>query len=164
MDPVRPGNRTQKLWDRLVRWPGGRGIFSFFLGRIAPYTGSIRPRVLDLRAGYARVAMGDRRAVRNHLDSIHAIALLNLAEVTSGLALNYGLPGHARAILTHLSIDYLKKARGDLVAEASVPIPDGLEREEIELETLLRDAEGSLVARATARWLVGPHEEPTSAA
>jgi uncharacterized protein (TIGR00369 family) len=125
---------------------------------MAPYTGSICPHVIEMGAGYAKVAMPDRRRVRNHLQSIHAIALMNLAEVTTGLALHYGLPDHARAILTKLSIEYLKKARGRLTAEASAPVPGGLERQEIEIETVIRDEEGDVVARATARWLVGPRD------
>jgi acyl-coenzyme A thioesterase PaaI-like protein len=149
-------NPIRSMWDRLHRLPAGRLLFSAALGRTAPYTGTIRPRVVELRNGYARVEMADRRAVRNHLRSIHAIALMNLAEVTTGLALHYGLPDHARAILTSLSIDFLKKGRGRLTAEATVPIPDGSEPEELELTTTITDASGDEVARAQARWLVGP--------
>src|SRR5690606_31083744 len=127
-------------------------------GRMVPYTGSISPRVEALRDGYARVSMRDRRRLRNHLRSIHAVAVMNLAEVTGGLALNYGLPADARAILTGLSIEYLKKARGTLTAEAELQIPDSSERREYEFETVVRDSEGDEVARARARWLVGPRE------
>ena len=155
-------NPIRSLWDRLAPLLAGRRLFSFALGRMAPYTGSIRPRVLELRPGFARVAMRDRRAVRNHLDSVHAIALMNLAEVATGLALHYDLPGHARAILTGLSIEFLKKARGELRAEATAPIPAGLEREEIEVTTIVTDSAGDQVARASARWLVGPRQEKST--
>lgn len=149
-------NPIRRLWDRVAHLPAGVSLFGFLIGRMAPYTGTIRPRVLELREGYARVAMNDRRAVRNHLDSIHAIALMNLGEFTTGIALMYGLPGQARAILTRLEIDYLKKARGRLFAEATVPVPGGTEREELELKSIIRDVTGEIVAEATARWLVGP--------
>ena len=114
--------------------------------------------MLELRPGYARVEMRDRRAVRNHLSSVHAIALMNLAEVSSGLALMYGLPADARAILTGLSIEYLKKARGTRTAEAELEVPSSSERREYEFESVLRDGAGDVVARARARWLVGPKE------
>lgn len=155
-----PGiNRIRSLWDRCKPLPAGTTLFSILVGRMAPYTGTIRPRVLELGEGFARVAMEDRRRVRNHLDSVHAIALMNLGEFTTGIALMYGLPDHARAILTRLSIDYHKKARGRLVADSRVAIPDGLEREELELKSVIRDASGDIVAEATARWLVGPRTE-----
>jgi len=149
-NPIRP------LWDRLAPLPGGKRLFSTLLGRMAPYTGTIRPSILELRPGYARVEMRDRRRVRNHLRSVHAIALMNLAEVSSGLALTYALPDDARAILTGLSIEYLKKARGTLTAEARLEPPDTNEKREYEFESVIRDVDGDVVARATARWLVGP--------
>lgn len=144
------------LWRRLKPWPGGRRLFSFLLGRKARYTGSIAPRVLELGPGHARVAMRDRAAVRNHLRSIHAIALMNLAEVASGLATIAALPPGARGILAGLTIEYLKKARGPLVASCDTVVDYTGERRELAVEALVHDAAGDLVARATARWLVGP--------
>ena len=151
-------NRIRESWDRLSGRPGGRRLFSLLIGRMVPYTGSIRPHVEELGDGYARISIRDRRAVRNHLRSIHAIAIMNLAEVTGGLALNYWLPADARAILTGLSIEYLKKGRGTLTAEASITLPETTERNEYEYETIVRDPAGDEVARARARWLVGPAE------
>jgi uncharacterized protein (TIGR00369 family) len=152
----RERNRIREGWDRLRPLPAGRRLFSRLLGLLAPYSGTVRPRVEELREGYARVRMPDRRRVRNHLDSVHAIALMNLAEVASGLALMYSLPDDARAILTGLRIEYLKKARGAITCEATVQIPETSERREYEFESVLRDASGEVVARAHARWLVGP--------
>jgi acyl-coenzyme A thioesterase PaaI-like protein len=94
--------------------------------------------------------------VRNHLRSIHAIALADLAELASGLALTYSLPEGARAILTGISIEYLKKARGTLTAEARIEVPASNEERAYELESVISDTSGEPVARATARWLVGP--------
>ncbi|QQR74652.1 MAG: DUF4442 domain-containing protein [Holophagales bacterium] len=151
------------LWRRLEPLPGGRRLFSFLLGRAARYTGSIAPRVLELAPGHARVGLRDRPAVRNHLRSVHAVALMNLAEVASGLATISSLPPGARGILAGLSIEYLKKARGPLEAVCDATIEYTGERREVPVEAVIRDATGDVVARATARWLIGP-ETPKGAA
>ena len=154
--PASPSANIRALWTKLRGAPGGGALFSFALGRMVPYTGTIRPRVLELRAGYARVEMRDRRRVRNHLQSIHAIALANLAEVSSGLAVVYALPDDVRGILVGLTVEYVKKARGTLVAECACALPDVSERREHEVPVTVRDAAGDVVVRARARWVIGP--------
>ena len=148
MDP----SRLYSLWQRLARLPGGRRLFGLALGLAAPYTGTIRPLIEELRPGYARVRMRDRRRVRNHLRSVHAIALANLAEVSSGLALLCGLPAGSRAILLGIRTEYVKKARGTLTAECGCAPLSAAEdgEQELELESVVRDAGGAVVVRATA--------------
>lgn len=147
----------KKAWDILSPLPMGKTIFSKLLGRSAPYTGTIDAKVCELRKGYARVEMRDQKGVRNHLESIHAIALVNLAEVSTGIAVLYSLPDDARGILTGLSIEYLKKARGLLTSECRPEdLPTTNEKAEYEAQAEITDQSGDLVARAKATWLIGP--------
>ena len=148
--------RIRDLWTRLSPKPGGKVLFSWALRRMVPYTGTIHPRVLELRAGYARVEMRDRRAVRNHLRSIHAIALANLAEAASGLAVIYGFPPNTRGILVGFTIEYVKKARGTLVAECDCGVIDVSRPIEREVDVVVRDADGDVVVRARPRWRIAP--------
>lgn len=156
LDVNRPGNFVRDAWDRLSGLPGGRRLFSLLVGQAAPYTGTMGARVVELQRGYARVELPDRRAVRNHLRSIHAVALANLAELTGNVAMAYSMPDEARFIVAGLSIDYLKKARGTITGESHCPLPPGKEKVTYEVEVTLRDLRGEPVARALLRTLVGP--------
>ena len=157
-----PGRLLRDAWRRLAPLPGGRTLFSLMLGRMVPYTGALGVRVQELEPGYARIMLRDRRGIRNHLGSIHAVALANLAEVASGLAMLTSLPEGARGIVVHLGIEYLKKARGTLTAECRCSPPSGRE-ETVTVTADVMDATGDVVARAEVRWLVRPGGEPARA-
>lgn len=149
-------NVVRSMWDRMSALPGGKRLFSLAVGRAAPYTGTIDARVEELRIGHAEVLLRDRPAVRNHLHCVHAVALVNLAELTGNVALAYSLPDDARFIVSGLSIDYVKKARGFIRGVCDCPVPETSERREYEVPVSMRDASGDEVARCVLRSLVGP--------
>jgi acyl-coenzyme A thioesterase PaaI-like protein len=148
-----PAQRLATLWHRLHPLPGGRWLFSRLFGWFVPYSGSIRATIEHLEPGVCRATLRDRRAVRQHLGSVHAVALVNLGEMTSGLAMTLALPPGVRGIVTTLEAEYHRKARGTLTAEAHVAIPD-LARPPVDhrVETLIRDAAGQLVCRVGTVW------------
>jgi uncharacterized protein (TIGR00369 family) len=148
--------QLQQAWTTLSPKPFGKRLFSVLFGRLVPYTGTIGAQIVELRPGYAKLRMRDRKAVRNHLNSIHAVALLNLAEATSGLAMNFGLPATARAIVTKIEIEYLKKARGTLTSECNCGIPDASTDHEALVTADITNEAGEVVARATVTWRLGP--------
>lgn len=131
------------------------------MGRTAPYTGTVGGVYTHVDPGYARVELADRRRVRNHLASIHAVALVNLAEMTSGVALMTALPPRVRGIVTGLSIEYRKKARGRLACETRAEVPAAVLGGHFESLThhvyaTITDAAGDTVAVATVHWRLSP--------
>lgn len=155
--PVSPGEWLLHRWQQLARIPGGRWLFSRLLGRFVPYSGTIVPRVLALEPGHARLLVRDRARVRNHLNSIHAIALANLGELTSGLALLTALRPGTRGIVVQLTVEYFKKARGTLTAETRCNAPE-VANDDVEHLVIadIRDGTDEIVARTTVRWRIGP--------
>jgi len=151
-----PGERLLRQWRATSRLPGGRWLFSRLLARRVPYTGSIGARILELEEGVARAELRDRRHVRNHLNSVHAVALINFGEMTSGLAMLTGLPGGVRGIVTGLSAEFLKKARGRLIAESRCEVPQVTESVGHVAVAEIRDAGGDMVTRVRVDWRLGP--------
>ena len=158
-----PGARVLSLWRRLSPLPGGVWLFNRLLGWMVPYTGALGARVIEVSPGHAVVVLHDRRRVRNHLDSVHAVALVNLAELCSGTAMLTALPAGMRGIVTRLEIDYLKKARGSLRAHSDVRLPDPLAAGLLVPEACIVDDAGDAVARARITWSVQSTSAPASA-
>lgn len=156
MSPSSPATTLRSLWRRLSPLPGGRWLFSRLFGIVVPYTGSILPLVTHFEPGHVRIRLYDRRRLRNHLGSIHAVALVNVGEAASGLALVGGLPPGVRGIVVALETTYTKKARGTLEAECRCELPEVSEPMDYTVQAHIRDREGDEVATVTAHWRLGP--------
>ncbi len=150
-----PSAQLFQVWNLLQRIPAGRWLFSRLLSWKVPYTGTIKSQVLELRPGFCKVKLRDRRRVRNHLNSVHAVALVNLGEVTSGLAMLSGMPANVRGIVVNISTEYLKKARGNLIAECHTELPIVTEDIEYQVVTDIYDDSNEVVARTLVTWRLG---------
>lgn len=149
-------NTIYRWWRRSNRLPMGRWLFSRALGAVAPYSGTIGALVEEVRPGYARVTLRERRRVRNHLSSIHAIALVNLGEIATGLAVLSSISADMRGIVLGIEAEYLKKARGKLVAEAEFELPEiAADSTPCRVEAALKDESGETVTLVRATWLIG---------
>lgn len=144
----------KRSWQILSKQPLGKWLFSKAIGRMIPYTGSISPQVVEVGPGHAKVRMSDKKGLRNHLASFHALALSNLGELTTGLALHFALKDQSRAILTKLEVEFLKKARGTITADSTTNIPGPSWQGAQVVEAQLFDEKQDLVARVKATWLV----------
>lgn len=152
--------RLLRAWRRCGGSTAGRAFFSWMVGRTAPYSGSTGARVLELEPGRCRVLLRDRPFVRNHLRSVHALALANVAELASGLAMLTGLPDGARGIVTRIDVSYEKKARGPLLASSTSNAPaEVLADVEHVVESEVHDRDGDRVAVARVHWRIGPRPE-----
>lgn len=103
-------------YQRLKKLPAGSFIFNKAIGFTAPFFGKIKPNVLSLRPSFCEVEMKDRWGIRNHLGTINAGALCSLAELTGGMALDSVVPCSMRWIPKGMTVRYLQKAVGTLVA------------------------------------------------
>lgn len=143
-------------WERLSKIPGGKKIFSFLVSQYIPYTGSVSPQVVQIEKGNAVVTIQDKHGLRNHLNSIHAIAIANLGEFTTGLSVISQLKNREKAIIVKLEIEYLKKARGELKAESFSKLPEISDDTEVKVTANIKNYDSELVAIVTATWRIRP--------
>jgi len=72
----------------------GPWLVSTAVASVAPYFASIAPRIAVLEPGRCDVQFRNRRQVRNHLGTVHAIAMCNAGGFTQWtVALVSHLPG-----------------------------------------------------------------------
>lgn len=161
--PASSASRVLRLYAAAQRLPGGRHLFSQAFRFVAPYFRSIPATVEHVAPGVATARMRHLPWVRNHLGTVHAIALCNLAELTMGLAAEATVPATHRWIPKGMEVAYLKKARGTMHATATLAIPGDVDDEadsvEVPVDVSVVDPEGTEVFTATIRIWVTPRPQ-----
>lgn len=148
---------TLDLWKSFANKPGGKWAFSRLLCLKAPFFGSISPVFESLRPGYCEVRMSKRRGVLNHLGTVHAIAMCNMAELAGGTMTEVTVPSTHRWIPKGMTVEYLKKATTDLVAVATPESAlDVSVAGEYPVKVVVSDTTGTPVFQAVIRMWVTP--------
>ncbi|MDO9356375.1 MAG: hotdog fold domain-containing protein [Solirubrobacteraceae bacterium] len=142
-------------YERMRPFPLGRAVVSRGYRLAAPYFLTIPAKLDVLEPGRAVASMPARPWTRNHLGTVHAIAQCNLAEFAMGAVAEATVPDTHRWIPRGMTIDYLTKATGTLVAEATIALPKSLgDKVELPVEISLTDRKGHQVSHAQIRiWM-----------
>jgi acyl-coenzyme A thioesterase PaaI-like protein len=143
------------LWDRASTVPQGRRLFSMAFSRRAPYFSTVRPLFLDLRPNYAELLIRDRKAVHNHIGTVHAIALCNGLEAAMGALAEATIPRHKRWIPKGMEVTYTAKADSDVRCVAETD-PEQWESEEPDLPVRVKGVrrDGTVVVEGVIRLWV----------
>ena len=113
-----------KTWLKLKNLPLGNWLFSKVVCFKAPYFGSMKPTILDVKEGYCSAVVKNRRSVHNHIGTIHAIAQCNLAELCAGVMVDATVPYKThRWIPKGMTVQYLAKVDTDVTAVAEITMP-----------------------------------------
>jgi acyl-coenzyme A thioesterase PaaI-like protein len=143
-----------EAFQRLGGSAAGRWLFTRLICFRAPYFGSIAPLVERLEPGRCVARIRDRRRVHNHIGTVHAIALCNLAELTAGLGTDATIPASMRWIPKGMTVRYLRKATGTLIATASIPLATEGVAQDLVAHVDVHDAQGELVFDADVAMYV----------
>jgi len=142
-------------WKYFSKTPFRKAFFSYLIRFVNPYTGALGARIDVLEKGHAQVILRDKKKNRNHLNSVHAIALTNLGEFTSGVAVLGALDSNIRGIVKHISIEFFKKARGTLRAVSKCELPEVKEDTEFKVYADIFDGDNECVAKVCVLWKLG---------
>ena len=151
-------NRLLDTWHRLHRWPAGDWLFSRAVCFKAPYFATIAPRITRLEPGRCEATLRHRRKVSNHIGTVHAIALCNLAELVAGVMTDASLPGSMRWIPRGMTVEYLKKAVGTQhgVATPEFAPYEASEGYELPVSVVVTDPQGDAVFKARISMWISP--------
>ncbi|TCC48579.1 DUF4442 domain-containing protein [Kribbella capetownensis] len=111
-------SRVLGMWERLRGLPGGERVFSRAFTWRAPYFRSIRPRFVQVSPNYAALVLPKRRAVQNHIGTVHAIAVCNGLEAAMGALAEATVPVGKRWLPKGMEVAYLAKSTSDLTCSA----------------------------------------------
>jgi acyl-coenzyme A thioesterase PaaI-like protein len=146
-----------RLWAHLSGTALGRWLFARLICWKAPYFSTIRPRFEILKPGRCELSIAKRRAVLNHIGTVHAIAMCNMAELAAGCATEVTLPTTHRWIPKGMSVDYLLKADTSLRAIATIHLPADLgPAQEVAVPVHVLNTTDQLVFQAMVRMWVSP--------
>jgi acyl-coenzyme A thioesterase PaaI-like protein len=116
-------SQVLSMWKRLNGIPVlgpvvGSRAFSFAFTQRAPYFGSIHPRFTEIRPHRAELVIPKRRGVKNHIGTVHAIALCNGLEAAMGALAEATIPSDKRWIPKGMEVSYTAKATSDITCIA----------------------------------------------
>ena len=142
-------------YNKLKDLPEGKKKFSDMVCEITPYFKSIDPVVVHLSSGYGSWSMKKTKEVQNHIGTVHAIAMCNLAEVTAGLTIEVTIPEDKRWIPMGMTVQYLKKAQTDLTASCTIGKVDWDAIDVLDIDVSIKDTADVEVMTAVISMKVG---------
>ena len=126
----------------------GEIVFNNMISFIAPYSGSICPSVEKFNKKESQCSIVEKRYIKNPFNSIHALALSNLGELTSGLLMiEYLKSSKQKGIITKITTEFHKKAKGKITANCNLTsLKDGI------IKSDLFNENNILVCEVFCKW------------
>ncbi|MBK7974334.1 MAG: DUF4442 domain-containing protein [Deltaproteobacteria bacterium] len=156
---ARSPNRMARTVGSLDRVPPPlrSWVRSKALGRAVRFAGTAGLEFRELSPERVVVAIANRGKVQNHIGGVHAAAMALLAETATGFVVGMNLPDDKLPLIKTMSIDYLRRAQGGLVATAQLA-PEQIERlfadpkGEVLVPVEVRDESGEEPIRCAMTW------------
>ena len=146
---TRPINKLARIVDNLSKLPAGLDMaaLSFAVGKLVKFAGTSGTEFIELTENRVHVRIRNRKKVQNHIGSLHVAAMALLAETATGIVVGMNVPDDRTPVIKSMKVDYLKRARGDMEAVATLS-PEAMahiratEKGDITVPVKVTDSEG----------------------
>lgn len=156
--------RIVKKLDSLPPWARWR-LLTWAFGRTVRFVSTASVQFEDLTEERALLHIPNRKRVQNHIGGVHAAAMALLAETASGAVLGMSVPDDRVPLLKSMQVDYMKRAKGDLWAEATLDAAARTrireeEKGEIVVPVKVTDETGEEPVQCRMLWVWIPRNRP----
>lgn len=146
-------NSIMNLWEKASRFPGGKMVFSQVVQRKAPYFKTVNAQIEELKPNFSKLKIRKRKAVENHIGTVHVIAICNLLEMAMGVCAEASIPSHLRWIPKGMSVDYTAKAGSDITGTAEIN-PEDWKPGDLDVKVTAYDNNGTVVVQGVIKlWI-----------
>lgn len=149
-----PNSPVLKAYRKVGNTAPGRWMLSKAVCLKAPYFTTIQPVLTHLEPGRLEADMTKRWLVTNHLGTVHAIAMCNLAEFVGGLCMEVSLRSDMRWIPVGMEVRYQAMAKTDLHAVCTLDPSSFLEPGDVVAPVSVTDTAGKEVFHADIKMRI----------
>ena len=154
-----PANKLARIVENLKKLPAGMDMaaISFAIGKLVKFAGTSGVEFVALSSSTVHVRIRNRKKVQNHIGSVHAAAMALLAETATGIVVGMNVPDGRTPVIKTMKVDYLKRAKGDMEAIATLTPEDierirSTEKGDIVVPVKVTDAEGKEPIACEMTW------------
>lgn len=155
-------NPLRQFVDKVNRYPQwlSRLLMTLLFRYKVKLAGTTGIEVLFTDGKTARYRQKNKRKAQNHIGSVHAAAMALLAESCTGFIVGINLPGDKLPLIKSMTLNYVKRATGDMTAVATlsdeqIALMQTSEKGEVNVQVVVTDATGiePLVCEMIWAWV-----------
>lgn len=156
-------NTLNKIVSKINALPEivrSRALTAFF-GKTVKFTGTAGVKVELLTENKAVISLKNKKAVQNHIGSVHAVASVLIAESATGYLIGLNVPDTSVPVIKTITANYTKRAKGDMKAVATltdeqVAMVRTQEKGETAVKVVVTDADGKEPIEMEMIWAWTP--------
>ncbi len=144
-------------------FPYKNSIKSFLIGRTVPFVGTVGVYFEKTNEQEWIVTLKNKRKVGNHLNQVHAAAMVLLAETAAVFLTAANLPDHKLPLVKKIDANFVKRSYGSLRAVAKLTEAQRHEMQlhdkgEMLIEVIVTDENDlqPVIVHVTSAWILKP--------